>query len=303
MQPTRPAVVLLDGGMGQELRKRREVAPTPLWSGQVMADDPALVTAVHRDFIEAGAEVITANTYALTPQRLTRDGDPARLEELHGRALDAAHAARAATGAAVRIAGCLPPLVASYRPDLVPDEATAAASYRRLVEAQAGRVDLWLCETLSTVAEARLATAAARPTGLEVWTSLTVRDDDGTRLRSGEPVRDGAAAALEAGAAAVLVNCSTPEAVARALDDIAPIGAPFGAYANGFEPEGELRPDGTVDELRARRDLGPAAYAEHALGWVAAGAGIVGGCCEVGPAHIAELARRLAAAGFSRAAR
>jgi S-methylmethionine-dependent homocysteine/selenocysteine methylase len=295
------AVVLLDGGMGQELRKRREAAPTPLWSGQVMADDPELVTAVHRDFVQAGAGVITANTYALTPQRLARDGDPARFTELQRVALDAAHAARDTSARTVRIAGSLGPLVASYRPDLVPDEDTCAASYRRLVDAQAARVDLFLAETLSTVREARTATAAAVPTGLEVWTSLTVRDDDGTRLRSGEPVRDGAAAALDAGASAVLINCSIPEAVTRAIGEIAALGVPIGAYANGFEPEGELRPDGTVDDLAARQDLGPEAYADHALGWVEAGAAIVGGCCEVGPAHIAEIARRLDAAGAERA--
>jgi len=296
------AVVLLDGGMGQELRKRREAAPTPLWSGQVMADDPELVTAVHRDFIEAGAGVITANTYALTPQRLARDGDPARFGELQRRALDAAHGARDTTGRAVRIAGCLGPLVASYRPDLVPDEETCAASYRRLVDAQASRVDLFVAETLSTVREARLATAAARPTGLEVWTALTVRDDDGTRLRSGEPVRDGALAALDAGATAVLINCSIPEAVTRAVAEVATLGAPFGAYANGFEPDGRLRPDGTVDDLTARTDLGPEAYAAYAMAWVEAGATIVGGCCEVAPSHIAALAARLDPAGVSRAA-
>jgi S-methylmethionine-dependent homocysteine/selenocysteine methylase len=286
--------------MGQELRKRRAAAPTPLWSGQVMADDPELVTAVHRDFIAAGAGVLTANTYALTPERLARHGDPARLGELHRLALDAAHAARDTTRAAVRIAGCLPPLVASYRPDLVPDDAVCAASYGRLVDAQLARVDLFLAETLSTVREARIATGAAVATDLEVWTALTVRDDDGARLRSGEPVRDGAAAALEAGASAVLVNCSVPEAVTRAVDDLAPLGASFGGYANGFVPDGRLRPDGTVDDLTARTDLGPAAYADHALRWVEAGADIVGGCCEVGPGHIAELARRLDDAGARR---
>jgi S-methylmethionine-dependent homocysteine/selenocysteine methylase len=302
MTDTDGAVVLLDGGMGQELRKRRAAAPTPLWSGQVMADDPELVTAVHRDFIQAGAEVLTANTYALTPQRLARDGDPARLAELHNLALDAAHAARDTTAGTVRIAGCLGPLVASYRPDLVPDEAACADGYRRLVETQAPRVDLFLAETLSTVREARIATAAAVASGHAAWTALTVRDDDGTRLRSGEKVRDGAAAALDAGAGAVLVNCSIPEAVSRAVDELVALGATVGAYANGFEPAGELRPDGTVDDLTARTDLDPEAYARHAMGWVEAGAGIVGGCCEVGPAHIAAIARRLDAAGLRRSA-
>ena len=75
-------------------------------------------------------------------------------------------------------------------------------------------------------------------------------------------------------------------------------GRPAGAYANGFQPIPEAFKLGeTVDMLTARTDLDPAAYARFAMGWVEAGARIVGGCCEVGPAHIAELARRLAETG------
>ena len=60
-----------------------------------------------------------------------------------------------------------------------------------------------------------------------------------------------------------------------------------------------LQPDGNVDVLEARNDLGPAAYAQHALAWAASGATILGGCCEIGPAHMAELARRLGLEGYA----
>ncbi|MFW6379865.1 MAG: homocysteine S-methyltransferase family protein, partial [Halorhodospira sp.] len=69
-------------------------------------------------------------------------------------------------------------------------------------------------------------------------------------------------------------------------------------YANGFTSVAALQPGGTVDVLEARTDLDPETYAEHALGWGEQGATLVGGCCEVGPAHIAALAERLAAAGY-----
>jgi S-methylmethionine-dependent homocysteine/selenocysteine methylase len=97
----------------------------------------------------------------------------------------------------------------------------------------------------------------------------------------------------------VLINCSRPEAVAAALEIIKGFGKPFGAYANGFTriSEGFLKDAPTVDALEQRTDLGPEAYADFAMGWVGQGATIVGGCCEVGPAHIAELARRLKEAG------
>jgi homocysteine S-methyltransferase len=79
---------------------------------------------------------------------------------------------------------------------------------------------------------------------------------------------------------------------------LAATGLPFGGYANAFTPFEEGHAVGsTVESLAARTDLGPDVYASHAMAWVAAGASIVGGCCETGPDHIAALARALAEAG------
>ena len=289
---------LLDGGVGQELHRRSRRQSAPLWSAQVMIDEPELVETVHLEFIEAGAQVITVNSYSATPHRLARAARSGMFETLQNAALRAAKAARDRSGRDVLIAGCLPPLAASYRPDLTPSEDVCLADYRRIVAAQADQVDLFLCETLATVTEARTATLAACESGRTVWTALTVDDADGTVLRSGEPVAYGARAALDAGADAILVNCSIPEAVARALPALAGIGAPLGAYANGFVSVAALEPGGTVDVLEARDDLGPEAYARYALDWAAAGATVLGGCCEIGPAHIAELARQLRLEGY-----
>lgn len=291
-------VVLLDGGMGQELRRRSSRPASPLWSSQVMLDEPDLVTAAHRDFIEAGARVITANTYSATPQRLARDADIGLFDSLHAAALSAAARAREESGRDVHIAGCLAPLVASYRPDVAPDEETCLRDYRRMVQAQAGGVDLFICETMSLAREARSATVAAVESGLPVWTAFTVNDGDGTRLRSGEPLAEAARNVIDAGAERVMVNCSVPEAVTTAMDVLAELGVPFGGYANGFTSVDALQPGGTVDVLEARTDLDPAAYAEHALRWVEQGATVVGGCCEVGPAHIAAITERLTSAGY-----
>lgn len=295
-------IVLLDGGMGQELHRRSTRPASPLWSAQVMMDEPHLVEAVHRDFIAAGARVITVNGYSATPHQLARAGLAEMFDALHSAALSAAMSARERSERQVRIAGCLPPLVATYRPDLSPPEDVALTDYRRIVSAQADRVDLFLCESMSSSAEARAATVAAAESGLPVWTALTVDDADGSRLRSGEPVSAGAHAAVDAGAAAVLVNCSSPEATAQSLPALAGMGNAFGAYANGFVSVHAFEPEGTVDVLEARDDLHPAAYADHALSWVASGAAIVGGCCEIGPLHIAQLARRLEAEGCEIAA-
>ena len=278
--------------MGQELRKRTQAPTTPLWSAQVMRDEPALVATVHRDYIAAGADVITVNTYVATPQRLARDGDPAWFDSLHKAALDAAHSARDDSDRRVRIAGCLPPLVASYHAEHVPDDATCRRDYARLVEAQASGVDLFLAETMSLTREAVAAARAARASGLPAWIAFTVDDQDGTRLRSGESLIDAAKAVVDIGVDAILINCSAPEAITAAMPILAQQGIPFGGYANGFEAAAELEAGGTVDALSAREGMTPAVYAGHVQDWMDAGATLIGGCCEIGPAHIAELHRR-----------
>ena len=291
-------ITLLDGGMGQELLARTGDAPTPLWATQVMIDHPDVVCAIHGDYFAAGATVATTNSYAIHHDRLCSFGRDEMFTDLHHKALEQAETARARHGSG-RIAGSLGPLVASYRPDLCPPVEEAAAKYAEIARLQAPHVDLYLCETMSSVMQAEGALRGAAAGGKSVWLSVTVDDGDGSRLRSGEPVADLAPLVALYRPAAVLVNCSVPEAMAAALAVLATFGKPFGAYANGFThiTEAFKQTAPTVDALQARSDLTPERYAAFALGWVGQGATIVGGCCEVGPAHIAHLAAALRAAG------
>ena len=287
-------ITLLDGSIGQELVKQSGDRATPLWSTQVMIDHPDLVRQVHDAYFRAGASVATTNTYAVLRDRLRRVALEDRAEELTETAVLCARAARDANGQG-RVAGAIGPLIASYRPDICPPAEEAAQIYAEPVRLMKGRVDLFVIETMSSVDQARGALQAATGQGKPVWLAVTVDDNDGTRLRSGEGVGDLAGLVAQYDPAAVLVNCTRPEAVAAALGIIKGFGRPFGAYANGFTriSEGFLTDAPTVDALEQRTDLDPAAYADFAMGWVDQGATIVGGCCEVGPDHIAELARRL----------
>ena len=152
---------------------------------------------------------------------------------------------------------------------------------------------------MSSVMQAEGALAGAVTAGKPVWLSVTVDDNDGTRLRSGEPIADLAPLIDRYRPAAILCNCSVPEAMGAAMAEVAKFGLPFGAYANGFTHISDaFKTDApTVAVLEHRHDLTPDRYAAFALGWVAQGATIVGGCCEVGPAHIRALAAALKDAG------
>lgn len=287
-------ITILDGGMGQELVARGAVKPTGLWATQYLIDRPELVRVVHDDYFAAGADVATTNTYAVHRDRLKPFGIEDRFEALHRKACEIAVAARDACGGGL-VAGAMGPTGWSYRPDLAPPAEQAAEIFAEIARLQAPYVDLILCETMSSVDQARGAVMGARAADKPVWLAVSVNDKDGAKLRSGEPVMDILALAAELEPAALLINCSTPEAVSRAVQLLAGRGVPVGAYANGFK---EIVPTftqqgATVEALERRTDLGPEAYAGFAEDWVESGAAIVGGCCEVGPAHIRELAARL----------
>ncbi|KIN75258.1 Homocysteine S-methyltransferase [Sulfitobacter noctilucae] len=288
-------ITLLDGGMGQELVSRVPGKPTALWSTQIMVDHPGLVSQVHRDFTTAGATIATANTYATHRDRLADTPLKERFLDLLTMAI-----AEARMSDAPRIAGAIGPLIASYRPDLHPSADEGAPVYAEIAQRIGPSCDLLICETVVSVTHAESVLRGAAAGGKPIWIAFSVQDTDGTKLRSGEPLVD-ALPLAKAAAAAVLVNCSSPEAVLQAMPILAKSGLPYGGYANGFEKitEGFLKDKPTVDALSTRRDFTPENYADHIMGWVDAGATIVGGCCEVSPAHIAEIARRLKAAGHT----
>lgn len=293
-------IILLDGGMGQELVHRAGDRPTPLWSTQVMMDRPGLVAEVHRDFLEAGATIATLNTYAIHRDRLTPVGMEDQFEALHALALKEAQNARVDHGAA-RLAVGLGPLGASYRPDIHPAADIAVPLYAEVAAGFKGNVDLVICETVVSLDHTRSVMKGAKAADVPIWCAFSVSDEDGTKLRSGEPVLEAAKIATDMGADAILINCSAPEVVLPALDQLTGLDLPYGAYANGFTKisEGFLGERPTVDSLTLRQDFTPDLYADHVMAWVDQGATLVGGCCEVSPAHIAEIARRLRAAGHT----
>jgi len=174
-----------------------------------------------------------------------------------------------------------------------------------LTEGLAPYSDLWLAETQSSIIEAETAAKAALARAAKpLWISYTLQDDTDDpatpRLRSGEPAGAATAAALALGAEAVLFNCSQPEvmgaAIAAARQAVARAGreARIGVYANAFPPQTK-KAEANAALSRLREDLDPASYLGWAETWRAEGASIIGGCCGIGPEHIAHLKARLAA--------
>ena len=303
-------ITLLDGGTGRELLRVGAPFSQPEWSAKALLEGPQFVTRVHENFVAAGADVITTNSYAVVPYHLGEERFRRVGHELAALAGRLARAVASGASRPVRVAGCLPPLCGSYRTDLF-DPVVAKPILATLVDALAPSVDLWLAETLSASVEAELVAAQIAAMGgaalKPLWFSFTLEDLIATgaapRLRSGESVVDVVKTCARLDAQAVLFNCSQPEvmgpAVTIAAQTLRELGGPaggtkIGVYANAFVPL-RVTTAANAELSNLRVDVTPAVYLDWARDWVSRGATIVGGCCGIGPEHIVELGKLNAA--------
>ncbi len=267
-------ITLLDGPLGTELDARGVSTNLPTWSAAAIDSAPDVISAIHRDYAMAGATVHTANTFRT--KRRTAGDQWTRL------ARRAVQIARSAVPAAHRVAGSIAPLEDCYRPDLSPG-AASRQEHRELAQLLADEgCDLLICETFPNVDEAIVAVEEAVATGTTTWMALTAGPT--ADLLTPAAMAEGARRAVDAGAEAVLVNCTPAVKTLRLVEAIAnaATGAAIGAYANAGEVD---------DGIGWKSSSVPAseAYSKLAKQWVDAGATLIGGCCGTGPAHIARL--------------
>lgn len=272
------SVVLADGGMGTALFAAglpRDAAPEAWTEAR-----PDAVRAVHRHAIAAGARVILTNSFGANPARLARWGAADRLAALNRAA---AGLARAEAGAGVTVAGAMGPLGAPA------DPAEAVAGFEAQGRALlAGGADLLWLETFGALADFAAAVEGVARIGAPWCATLSFAADGrswggATPAEFAAEVRRAPLPPLAIGA-----NCGDgPQAVLDALDGLraAGVAGPLIAKANAGLPR--------VGQGGLAYEVTPAAMARYAVAARARGAGIVGGCCGVGPAHLAAMAAAL----------
>ena len=288
--------IILDGGMGRELENIGAPFKQPEWSAQALIDSPDFVSQAHRNFIDACAEIITTNTYALVPFHIGEKRFNEQGAELIKRA---AHIARSCIteNEKVQVAGCIPPVLGSYRPDLF-SKSQAQPIIDLFIQQQQSDVDFWLAETISSIAEAALIKERTSSTGKSTWISFTVKDELSSLslIRSGETVYDAVTQIAGHNVTAILFNCSCVEVMESALvsakqalkdikhsDDIL-----LGVYANNFPPiDEDHQANNGITGIRT--DMSVEKYSQFAATWLKVGASIIGGCCGVSPSHIKKL--------------
>jgi homocysteine S-methyltransferase len=283
-------VLIADGGLATELEARGHDLSSVLWSARLLADSPEEITAVHRAFFRAGADIATTATYQASFDGFAEHGldGPAAARMLR-RGVELAQAARAELAADGRqrwVAASAGPYGAAladgseYRGRYGMSVAELRAWHRPRLEvlAEAGP-DVLALETVPDVDEAEALVAAVAGLGVPAWLTYSI---DGDCTRAGQPLAE--AFAVPVGVpeiVAVGVNCCAPSDVPAAIAIAREItGKPVIVYPNSGEDW----------DVRRGEWTGQARFSgKQARQWIAQGARVVGGCCRVGPADIAAL--------------
>ncbi len=284
--------LILSGAMGTELERRGADIGLPLWSANSLIRSPEVVLQIHKDYIEAGADIIVTNTFR-TNRRVFKNANlPDRSLELTTRAVELAHQARESfPEREILIAGCVAPVEDCYQPELVPSEKELQAEHSEMIErlVKLG-VDFILIETMTTIREAYAACAAAKATGKEVIVGFTCKKD-GT-LYGGERLADAIKTLSELQPTMFSLNCISPRYLTSLIHKLkSAIGNPkseihFAIYGNIGKPD--------IRDGKMIRDVDENEYVHYAREWQQLGASIIGGCCGTTPEYI-----RLVAKGMS----
>ena len=284
-------LILIDGGMGQELIYRSKIKPDNLWSARVMLDNYNLVVDLHKDFIKAGAEAITLNTYSVTPQKLKRNNLEDMFVTLQKSAIKAANQAihSSEIEKKIQLLGCLPPLIMSYKASIGMEKKEAIETYQRIVDIQQPFVDIFCCETVCSIEEAIIVTEVALQSDKKVWLSFCVKEEDGATLRSGEKLEDALKEFDTSQVNSFLVNCAPLEAISKSINVMKNFSKPFGGLPNGFETVNFLDVGNDVSILEKRNDFSIDKFVQDTLSYIRNNASIVGGCCEVSPEYISAV--------------
>ncbi len=279
--------ILADGAMGTLLNQRGVKFEECF--DLLNLQKPNLVADIHREYVEAGAQIILTNTFGANRYKLAQHGLEGQVSHLNKAAVDIARQVISSFSNQVLVAGDVGPLGVRLAPfgRVQPEQARAA--FREQIEALvAAGVDFIVIETMADLYEVREAVLAAREIDPEVpvVASVTFTRDDRTLLGD-DPIRV-AQSIYESGADVIGINCSGgPNQLLRILKQM-----------RSAVPEGRywVKPNAGWPERMGDRIMYPAApdyFGDYAVAFWEAGAAVVGGCCGTTPEHIAAMNKKL----------
>ena len=289
---------ILDGGMGQELLARGVEANGTLWSGNALLQEKyhKLLLDTHLDFIKAGAEVIVTSTFTTRRKRLRENNVEEKFEYLNKKAGEIALKAKKEFPNTL-IAGGLPPQNFTYQADDRSEE-EITKNFNEQAKILNPYIDFFYFDVWSSIKEFKCGINAISEFKKPYLIGIHI--SEGTTLPSGEKISE-IKNLINDQALGIMLSCVSPENYEKNLIEVKNLGLPFGFKLNAFittnpnpsyaENYLKSKTGNPVEVLGKREDLTPKNMAKIIEKFKNAGATILGGCCETGPAHIQELSK------------
>ena len=292
---------ILDGGMGQELIHRGLKPKGTLWSAHALIDKDyhQMVIDTHLAFINAGAEVIVTATFTARRFRLIQNDCEQYFEKINTKAVELALKARDISKKEVLIAGGLPNQNQTYSADLGEDLDSIEKNFFDQAKFLNNGIDFFYLDVLSSGMECEIALKSIELFNLPVLVGVHLRENG--LLPSGEKINDIVEKYKNNKWLGVVVACVSPKAYEVAVKNLQQLDLPYGFKLNAFKeiPEGYTvaskdqwgNAGNPTTILGVNTDLNESKFYEYVKKFKENGATILGGCCEIGPSHIREIAK------------
>jgi len=292
---------ILDGGMGQELIHRGLKPKGTLWSAHALIDKNyhQMVIDTHLAFINAGAEVIVTATFTARRFRLIQNDCEQYFEKINTKAVELALKARDISKKEVLIAGGLPNQNQTYSADLGEDLDSIEKNFFDQAKFLNNGIDFFYLDVLSSGMECEIALKSIELFNLPVLVGIHLRENG--LLPSGEKINDIVEKYKNNKWLGVVVACVSPKAYEVAVKNLQQLDLPYGFKLNAFKeiPEGYTvaskdqwgNAGNPTTILGVNTDLNESKFYEYVKKFKENGATILGGCCEIGPSHIREIAK------------
>jgi len=283
---------ILDGGMGQEILNRGVKPYGTIWGATALLFKKyhKIVVDTHVDFIKAGAEVIVTNTFGSRKRRLIENNLEKKFKELNVTAGKLAARAVKKSKKNILIAGSLPPQNFTYFADLGNDLRFIKNGFYQQAKCLNPYVDFFYLDVMCSLKECEIGIQSIKPLKKEFLIGLHIRENG--KLPSGEKFITVVKKLEKFNPLGIIVSCVSIENLDQITKDIKKIKVPFGFKINAFEhiPAG-WKPDANNPkvQLGSKHDLTPKKFLNICKKLNRFGAKIIGGCCEITPAHIKQL--------------
>ena len=292
---------ILDGGMGQELLYKGLKPKGTLWSAHALIDKNChkMVVDAHLDFINAGAEVIVTSTFTARRNRLIQNDSEKYFEEINIKAVELAQKARDISKKDILIAGGLPNQKQTYSADLGKDLNAIEKNFFDQAKLLKNGIDFFYLDVMSSGLECEIALKAIEAYNIPVLVGIHLKDDG--KLPSGETINDIVTKYKNNNWLGIIAACVSPKAYELIINDLQKVEIPYGFKLNAFKKIPEGYTVASKDQwgnagnpntvLGVNSDLNESNFYEYVIKFKENGATILGGCCEIRPSHIKEIAK------------